>query len=179
LAHGDAGFPVHEIDTMMAGRGKSLTATEELIESILDYQFGDGETFGVLAIMFPHVNTRNVHHVDHIVPRARLSKGPLHKAGVDDGKVDEILALRDGLPNLELLEGPENVAKNAKMPLAWARDVYTSPEVYSAYLDRNALPELIDDPADFLEFYDSRRAQMRERIRRAFGLAASSAQETR
>lgn len=173
-AHGDAGFPVDEIDTMMAGRGKSLTATDELIESILDYQFSDAETFGVLAIMFPHVNTRNIHHVDHIVPRSRLSRGSLRTAGVDGEQVEEILSTRDGLPNLELLEGPENVAKNAKMPLTWARGVYASPESYSAYLDRNALPELIDDPADYPAFYDARRALLRERIRSAFGRGAVS-----
>lgn len=179
LTDGGAGFPVDEIDTMMAGRGKPLTATDELIETILDYEFGDGETFGVLAIMFPHVNTRNIHHVDHIVPRAKLTRSALQKAGVDDGMIEKITARRDGLPNLELLEGPENVAKNAKMPLAWARDVYTTPEAYSAYLDRNALPELIDDPTNFLTFYDSRRALLRERIRRAFGLATSPVQALR
>lgn len=174
LAHGDTGFPVDEIDSMMAARGKPLTATDELIESILNYEFSDGETFGVLAIMFPHVNTRNNHHVDHIVPRARLTRGSLRTAGVDDGTIEEILAKRDGLPNLELLEGAENISKNAKMPLEWARDVYTSPEAYSAYLDRNALPDLIDDPADYLRFYEERRGLLRERIRRAFGLSATS-----
>ncbi|TDP79288.1 uncharacterized protein DUF262 [Brachybacterium sp. AG952] len=171
LEHGDAGFPVDEIDTMMAGRGKSLTVTDELIETILDYEFGDGETFGVLAIMFPHVNTRNIHHVDHIVPRARLNRASLRTAGVDDGTIEEILAKRDGLSNLELLEGSENVSKSAKMPLDWAQEVYTSPEAYSAYLDRNALPELIYDPADYLMFYETRRSLLRTRILRAFGLS--------
>ena len=179
LADGDAGFPVDEIDSMMAGRGKPLTATDELIESILDYEFGDGETFGVLAMVFPHVNTRNIHHVDHIVPRTRLSRGSLRAAGVDGEQLEEILTLRDGLPNLELLEGSENVAKNAKMPLTWAREVYASREAYSAYLDRNALPNLIDDPAEYLTFYAARRSLLRTRIRRAFGLEAPSGQELR
>lgn len=166
---GTDGFPAAAIDTMMAARGKSLAASEELIEAILDYEFGDGETFGVLAITFPHVNTRNIHHVDHIVPRAKLSRAALRAAGMDEEEAVTLSALRDGLPNLELLEGPENVAKNARMPLSWARDVFPTSAQYSAYLDRHALPELIDDPADFREFYEERRVLLRDRIRRAFG----------
>src|SRR5699024_3655822 len=61
--HGAHDFPAAAIASMMSARGKSLAASDELIEAILDYEFGDGETFGVLAITFPHVNTRNIHHV--------------------------------------------------------------------------------------------------------------------
>ncbi|MFC7456239.1 DUF262 domain-containing protein [Brachybacterium sp. GCM10030267] len=172
--HGARSFPVSEIDRMMASRGKSLLASDELIDSILEYSFGDGETFGILAIAFPHVNTRNIHHVDHIFPRARLSRSALHRAGLDEEVIDEILRKRDKLPNLELLEGPENAAKNAKMPLAWSRSVYGSEQAYSAYLDRNALPDLSDEVTDFLAFYDARRALLKERVRRAFGLDASA-----
>lgn len=167
--HGADCFPVAAIDSMMAARGKSLTASEELIETILNYEFGDSETFGVLAITFPHVNTRNIHHVDHIVPRSKLARASLRAAGLGDEEAADIFALRDVLPNLELLEGPENVAKNATMPLTWARQAFPSPEAYSAHLDRHALPDLIDDPAGFRRFYEERRSLLRDRIRRAFG----------
>lgn len=178
-AHGDHQFPVTEIDSMMAARGKSLTASEELIEAILEYEFSDGETFGVLAITFPHVNTRNIHHVDHIVPRAKLSRSALRAAGLGDEEAAAVSAMRDGLPNLELLEGPENVAKNARMPLSWAREAYSTPEAYSAYLNRHALPDLIDDPAHFQRFYAERRALLRDRIRRAFDREAPRGEPNR
>lgn len=172
--HGKTGFPVTAIDTMMSGRGKSLLATDELIENILEYSYGHGETFGVLAAAFPHVNTRNIHHVDHIYPRALLDRAALQKAGVEDGLIDEIEQLRDKLPNLELIEGSENVSKNAKLPRSWAESVYSTPDAMSAFKDRNAIPELSDDVTDFPRFFAERRTLLKERIRRAFGNAAST-----
>lgn len=168
--HADSRFPVEEIDRMMAGRGKSLVASEDLIDSILEYSARDGETFGVLAIAFPHVNTRNIHHVDHIYPRAKLGRPVLRKAGLTAQEAEEVISKRDRLPNLQLIEGPENIVKSSKLPQSWAQDTFTSIDSYSAYLDRNAIPELSDDPKQFLRFYEERKALLKERIQRAFQL---------
>src|SRR5690606_33336204 len=79
--YGQHSFPIAQIEARMERRGKGLTFTAEEIDDLLDLQYGAARTFGVLALLFPHVNTRNVHHVDHVFPRcmstltARTSKG--------------------------------------------------------------------------------------------------------
>lgn len=79
--HGANGFPAAEIERRMAARGKSLAITAEQIEDILNLPYGAARTFAVLAALFPHVNTRNIHHVDHIFPQALLSKAKLNRLG--------------------------------------------------------------------------------------------------
>ena len=36
--------------------------------TLLSLRWGQKRTFAVLAILFSHVDTRNVHHIDHIFP---------------------------------------------------------------------------------------------------------------
>ena len=78
--HGEHGFPISQIESKMAARGKSLMLGDEEIEDLLDLQYGRNRTFAVLAILFPHVNTRNIHHIDHVFPRAMLNANTLKAA---------------------------------------------------------------------------------------------------
>lgn len=159
--HGDRSFPVTEIEHAMAARGKSLGVTPELIDALLDLEYGDAGTFAVLAILFPHVNTRNVHHVDHVFPLARLTASSLRKAGFSADEIKEIGLRKNALANLELLEGPENISKNAQDPLTWASGTFVSGEAMSAHLQRHALPPLPSDATDFTRFADDRRQLLR------------------
>lgn len=164
---GDKGFPVVEMERAMAARGKSLVVTPEIIDSLLDREYGDSATFPLLAIMFPHVNTRNVHHVDHVFPLARLSTASAKKAGISPADIDQLESLKNSLANLQLLEGPENISKSAKAPAEWAADTFRRPEEMSAFLDRNALGILPADVTEFLTFVTARRDLLRERLQRS------------
>ena len=42
------------------------------IEDLLDSKYGSKRTFAVLALLFSHVDTRNIHHVDHVYPHSLL-----------------------------------------------------------------------------------------------------------
>lgn len=67
-ADGSDGFPLEQLESRMATRGKGLTFSPEEIEELLDSKYGSKRTFAVLALLFPHVDTRNRHHVDHVYP---------------------------------------------------------------------------------------------------------------
>ena len=77
-------------------------------------------TFAVLALLFPYVNTRNIHHVDHVYPHSLLGAKKLKALELEESDIDQIGTLRDQLPNLELLEGPVNIGKSDTPSLAWA-----------------------------------------------------------
>jgi hypothetical protein len=148
------GFPVDDIERRMAARGKSLTITPQQVDDILDLTYGAARTFAVLALMFPHVNTRNIHHVDHIYPAALLSRPRLKQAGITGQAADDLQAKRDRLPNLELLEGSENVSKSDMPPTTWADKVFVNGEMRQAYLDRQAIPYVPNGASDFARFFD-------------------------
>jgi hypothetical protein len=161
--HGTDGFPVGEIEKRMAARGKSLAITSEQIEDILNLSYGAPRTFAVLAILFPHVNTRNIHHVDHVFPQALLSRPKLKQAGIDGDTASELQMKRDQLPNLQLLEGSENMGKSSTPPAEWASAAFM-PDRYQAYLDRNDLPPLPTNVKEFNDFFTERRAALARRI---------------
>jgi hypothetical protein len=162
--HGADCFPVAEIESRMAARGKSLVFTDEEIAELLDLKYGGRRTFATLAVMFPHVDTRNIHHVDHIYPRSLMTPVKLATQGLDSVAVKQMTDRRDLLPNLQLLEGPENVAKSNTMPEAWARDTYQTTDAYGAYLERNQMPYIPEQPADFNAWFTSRADLLATRL---------------
>lgn len=107
----------------------------------------------VEALQFPHVKTRNVHHVDRVYPQALLSAKELRAAGLDQDEVGRLQALRDSLPNLQLLEMSGNISKSATVPSVWATSLYRSREAYEAYLERNEIPWLPASPKEFERFF--------------------------
>jgi hypothetical protein len=168
----DAGadsFPDAMIERRMAARGKSLAVTPEQVEDILGLSYGGARTFAVLAVLFPHVNTRNIHHVDHVYPQALLTRQQLRAAGLDRDEADDIQALRDQLSNLQLLEGTINISKSDTPPAEWAKKSYSTPESFDAYLDRNDIPWLPEDATQFAKFFAERRAALATRIATALG----------
>lgn len=174
--HGSNGFPIVEIERRMAQRGKSLSLSHDQVEEILGLQYGKARTFAVLAVLFPHVNTRNIHHVDHIYPQALLSKSSLKGAGMDAEAIDRLQALRDQLPNLQLLEMSENISKSATPPAQWAAGAYRQADALRSYLDRNEIDQLPASPQEFETFFAGRKKALADRI--VLLLGSSEAAET-
>lgn len=169
---GDSAFPVAEIERAMSRRGKPLTITDALVDDILSLAYGKARTFAVLVALFPHVDTRNQFHVDHVFPAALLDKKALRRQKKDDGttsftpgEIDELLDRRDRLPNLQLLPGLENIGKSAKLPENWLGAEYPSAHDRSAFLERNALPQSLPRSVEeYRDFFDERSVKLAARI---------------
>ncbi|HKU10916.1 MAG TPA: DUF262 domain-containing protein, partial [Sinomonas sp.] len=172
---GADGFPSAELEKRMAARGKSLAVTAEQVEDILGLTYGAARTFAVLAVLFPHVNTRNIHHVDHVFPQALLTKANLKQAGFDPGTIEDLQTMRDQLPNLQMLEGSENISKSATLPSIWAANAYKSSEALQAYLDRNQIPWLPASVNEFESFFAERRSALAQHIIETLSGPAGSA----
>lgn len=166
-------FPLAEIEYAMALRGKSLEVTDALIEDLLTLGYGGGRTWAVLATLFDHVDTRMQYHVDHVFPQAQLDAKTLRSVKGEDGNrlypdavIDELVARRDLLPNLELLPGPENVGKSDTAPDTWVASHYEGADERAAFMKANALPGTLPHGAgDFLDFFDRRRELLVARIK--------------
>ena len=162
---GEHAFPLTEIEQRMAARGKALVLNEGMVDDLLNLRYGQKRTFAFLAMLFPNVDTRNVHHVDHVFPKALLYRNKLRRDGLDEAEIDEVRELQDQLPNLQLLEGPENMSKSSSVPSEWVDRVFDTPERRSNYLERNAMPWVPTGAGEFKEFFLARRARLADLIR--------------
>ena len=158
-------FPTARIGAEMARLGKSLVFDEEELNELSDMQYGDGLTFALLSLIFPFIDLRNQFHVDHIFPKARFGSRYMKEVGVSDDEVNELKQNRDGLANLQLLQGALNSEKSATMPAEWLRQTQRDARSRDEYEERHLLGTLPDTMEKFLEFYNVRR----ERLKTAIG----------
>ena len=170
---GASAFPLAEVEYVMALRGKSLAVTDELIEDVLRLSYGGGRTWAVLAILFDHVDTQQQYHVDHVFPRALLDPKLLRAVRAEDGSpryddrfVDELINVRDLLPNLELLPGMVNIGKSDTAPDVWVSTRYPGDDERAAFVKANSLPTPLPHTVDdFPAYFMARRQLLIERIR--------------
>ena len=166
---GPNGWPAERIDAAMSQRGKSLRFSPEEIEAVLDTKISDSRAFALLAFIFPHVRTDNWFHIDHVVPRARLTKGQLQNAGFSPDDAERCVDLRDLLPNLQLLPGKENKSKGMVMPEPWLQKTYPDESTRNSFKRDSLLGDLPDKIDGFSAFYDDRRERMRVKLTELLG----------
>jgi hypothetical protein len=162
--NGKNGFPLEKVETEMTRLGKSLLFQAEELEDLLSLEYGKARTFTALALLYPGVDVRNEFHVDHVFPRSRFTKRYLGEAGVEASAIDDFIARRDRLPNLQLLPGPDNVQKQQMLPAEWVAQRFPSEGPRGLYLSSNDLDGLPSDFGGFLEFYEKRRSAMMARL---------------
>jgi len=156
--HGNQGWPTTQIETAMAARGKPLTFSKEEIEELVETTYVSKQVFPLLALLFPGVDTRKIHHIDHVFPRALFKRRVLTKAGVPNAEQDYYIGLMNGLPNLQLLEGSININKRATLPSTWAKSHY-GPNLDHYLLDQE-LVGLPEDIVSFPTFYEHRKKRL-------------------
>ena len=163
------GFPAREIETAMARIGRSLAFSPEEVMDLLDTSRSGRQVFAVLSLLYPFVDVRNHHHIDHIFPYSRFGKRSLREMGLGDEQIEEWQAKRDRLPNLQLLEGPENQSKGDRLPHQWLEAQYPDADVQAMYRRKHDLGDLPAELGTFEEFYATRRDRMAERLMALLG----------
>jgi hypothetical protein len=157
-------FPAEQLEQIMAARGKSLAFGPEEIEDLLDIEYGDRRLFPLLSILYPFIDVKQLHHIDHFYPQSQLQRRRLEKLGCDSDYVEDCLAARDRLANLQLLEGLQNIAKKDTLPLAWLTTSYPDAVQRQAVLDRHDLGVPPADAQGFMDFYNVRRNKLATRL---------------
>jgi hypothetical protein len=164
------GFPVTGVEEAMTAVGKGLTFATSEIDELLNLKYAGQRTFSVLSVLYPGLDLGKKFHEDHIFPKSRFTKKRLALAGVSGDLIDDFLEAYNLLPNLQLLAGTANIQKQDVLPGEWIETAFPSDEKRRTYLDENDLDGLPVDLQDFLKFYESRRARMRDRLVKALGV---------
>ncbi|MFD7446181.1 DUF262 domain-containing protein [Streptomyces sp. NPDC059909] len=169
---GAQGWPGDAIEREMARQGKSLRFEPTEIDDLLDLKYGSKRLFPMLAMLYPGVDTRDHFHEDHIFPRSVLrSRSKLRSAGLADDDLPLIEDWADRAANLQLLRGPENIAKQAGLPAAWLDKHFQSDAERESWLREYDATGLPDGVTGFQEFYAARRSRMRQRLATLLGTA--------
>jgi hypothetical protein len=156
-----AAFPAEALERGMAASGKSLTFGPEEIGDLLDMEYGDRRVFPLLSILYPFIDVRQLHHVDHVFPKAQLQRRRLEKLDCNGAYINDCLAARDRLANLQLLEGLLNVSKSDSLPAAWFSATYPDAVQREAVVERHNLGTVPATAKEFMEFYQARRERLR------------------
>ena len=172
---GTGAFPVARIYVEMARRGRELEFNDEEVEELADMQYGNRLTFALLSLLFPFVTLRDNFHVDHIFPSARFTDRRLKDAGVAEDEIACFRERKDGLANLQLLQGAVNTEKNATMPAEWLSRTYKDDTSRRVYQELHLLGDVPDSITEFDTFYDARRERLKERIRELLGYSGQNA----
>ena len=162
------GFPDAALRRVMTQRGKSLTFEPEEIEELLNLPYGDKRTFSLLSLLFPFVDLRNQFHIDHVYPISRFSRAKLAKLGLSEEEAEALVRQANSLPNLQLLEGPMNIEKRAKLPAEWLAEHKPSKEGQAIYRDQHLLGELATDLTEFPIFFQARYQALKPKIEEVF-----------
>ena len=168
-ANSNPDFPASEIRQQMSNRGKSLAFDAEELDALSDMTYGNRLTFALLSLLFPFVDIRNKFHIDHIFPRARFTEKRLKSACVPNEKIGDLIQRKDGLANLQLLDGPANGEKSAKLPYEWLSQVYSEQTNRQAYENRHLLGVVPKSITKFDAFYDARRDRLKNKIVQLLG----------
>jgi hypothetical protein len=166
-------FPADQLEKVMAGRGKSLSFGPEEIDDLLDLEYGDRRMFPLLSLLYPFIDVRQLHHVDHFFPKSQLQRRRLERLGCDGEAIDQCLSARDRLANLQLLDGRLNVSKSDTLPAEWMKTTYSDDVQRQAILDRHDLGVVPTSATEFMAFYSARRERIRERLTRLLSREAA------
>lgn len=163
LAHD---FPAASIDRQLYGPDAGRTADEETLDNVLGTAYGRPGVLLALSLLYGGAPWgAATPHVDHIFPKALLSRSSLAAAGLGD-RYDAYGELCNRIGNLQLLDPQENRVKADQPFETWA------PNTDGGYKQRHLIPE---DPellqlARFPDFVEQREALIRQHVAQLLGM---------
>lgn len=159
----EADFPSEGLSAALRSSGRSARP-EDVIDAVMEMRYGRKQTFLALSLLYDEKFWGTINpHVDHIFPKALLSKTKIiEEAGLDP---TEALILKDRIGNLCLLEDQENEEKNGRPFSDWmeSRD--------ASYLQKHTIP--FSDSGwpltQFPAFVADRERMIRDRVAALIG----------
>ena len=157
-------FPLDEIkEELKKIPGKSINFSEDEIDNLLWSEYGANTTFSILQLLYPTLDYKNNFHIDHIYPRAKFNEKYLKKQGINIAD----LWYWDCLPNLQLLDGSQNLEKTDKEFKDWLEEQDFSKEERKDYFKKNYIPENIELTfKNYNEFFEKREELLLKQLKK-------------
>lgn len=163
-------FPLQPIKDELHGTSKSISFSEEDIDNFIELDYHDPLAFSVLSLIYSGLNLNYHYHLDHIHPQSMFTDAKLKREKIEIELFEEFQWRYNLLPNLQLLQETENIEKNKKPLTDWLNKNYSDKSSRSRYLESHFFPEGVSlEFVDFIEFYESRKAVLKEKLIAAVG----------
>lgn len=166
-------FSFDEVLKIRLPQQKSLAVSEEDIERFLAVK-KSATSFWILSLLYPHLRLEDVmFHQDHIHPAARFEDSNFEAMGIPKDEWQAWLECRDCLPNLQLMEGKQNSAKNAAPFKNWFEAM--SPAHQTAFATSNFLPPEVGlEFENFMDFYRRRKDALRRELKTVLAMSETT-----
>lgn len=150
-------FPENEIYETLRGTTKSMAFDEDQVDGLLDPQYGSSNTYTILALLYPWLKFDQHFHIDHIYPRNMFKEKYLKESSIPESSWVEYQSLRDGLSNLQLLQGKVNQSKSDQDFETWLHNVEADePLALDAYKTQHMIPDVDLSFHNFPQFFEER-----------------------
>ena len=158
------GFPFNAILEELKGTTRSMQFDAAELDGLMSYRYEQPYTFSVLTFLYPWLKYDQQFHVDHIFPRAMFTTKELRKHNIAQEKWPLWLDHYNDLGNLQLLQGPVNIAKSDEPFDTWITKECSSPEKLAAYKGLHFIPECSLTFEDFPAFLEEREKILRTKL---------------
>ncbi|MCL2077500.1 MAG: DUF262 domain-containing HNH endonuclease family protein [Oscillospiraceae bacterium] len=159
-------FPFEAVVERFKGTNRTHEFTDEDIESLLQYKYGQGGALVVMSILYPWADMSNLFHLDHVFPKAEFVPKKLRKRGIKNDEHNEFIKNFNFIGNLQLLEGYDNISKSDKDFKTWFEENYKSKEAQLSYRQKHLIPyesDLLFE--NFPEFFKAREKIIIEKLK--------------
>lgn len=151
---------------------KSLSVSEPQIDLYLNYKKGSASFF-VLSLLYPNLKYNEVSfHQDHIHPVAMFTKERFIEMGLPEETWNEWIGLKDTIPNLQLMEGKQNVSKNATEFKKWVGQLPR--DKFENFCLSNFIPQEQDfDFSNFISFFEARKEKLKLELKKVLAFSTT------
>ncbi|QTH63342.1 DUF262 domain-containing protein [Psychrosphaera ytuae] len=158
-------FPLAETIAYYRGRRKTISFTEDDIESLLDLQYGKAKTYCALTLLYPGLNYTFKYHQDHIHPKSLFKKRNMRKLGFSEDQIERYNDSVNELANLQLLHATTNIEKSNKPFKEWLKAEYESESDQQSFLRQHYIDsEESLEFEDYLIFNENRRKKLKSTL---------------
>ncbi|MEZ4824957.1 MAG: DUF262 domain-containing protein [Bacteroidia bacterium] len=167
-------FPLSEIVEHYRGKRKTISFSEDDIESILDIQYGTKRAHSALSLLYSSLNFSFKYHQDHIHPKSFFNKRKLTELGISDDRMKQQFIERSNkMANLQLLEATTNIEKKDKQFADWLNEQFNNETDKGNFLMQHHIgADASLQFEDFVQFYDKRRATLKTKLMQILNVKA-------
>jgi len=152
----DTSFPLEKIIEKFKGTNKSLLFSDEDVETLTDYKYGQGFTFSILSLLYPHLDYNNQFHIDHIFPKSLFTRTKLRKREIEEGKIDAFIDSLNYIGNLQLLGAIPNIEKKDTEFKVWLEKTYPNTDRQNEFKNTHNIPNVNLEFENFITFFEER-----------------------
>lgn len=157
-------FPFDAIHEELKSTSKSMKFDVAELDGLMAYHYDQPYTFSVLTFLYPWLKYDQQFHVDHIFPRAMFTMKEMKKRNIPEDKWPFWLEHYNDLANLQLLQGPVNIAKSDEAFETWIGKECPTSDKLAAYKDLHFIPNVSLKFEDFPTFLEEREKLLRVKL---------------